>query len=119
MKSRSSASEVKCTKLRKQLSCGQLNRWPGKSIWRFTGNKEEIKFFLSLSFPTFDITVCTERFNITTAHCVHTVYSAAHGFWPEEELAELADGPTGRGKMARGGCLFAWNFSVTRSTVVT
>jgi hypothetical protein len=30
---------------------------------------------------------------------------------------ELADGTTGRGKMARGGCLYAWNFSVTRSTV--
>jgi hypothetical protein len=31
----------------------------------------------------------------------------------------LADGPTGCGEMARGGCLFAWNFSVTRSAVPT
>jgi hypothetical protein len=31
---------------------------------------------------------------------------------------EMADGPTGCGKMARGGCLLAWNFSVTRSTVL-
>ena len=42
-----------------------------------------------------------------------------HGFWPVEELAELADGPTGRGEVARGGCSFAWNSSVTRSTVLT
>jgi len=46
-------------------------------------------------------------------------YSALHGFWPVEELAELADGPTGRGEVARGGCSFAWNFIVTRSTVLT
>ena len=37
------------------------------------------------------------------------LYSAVHGFWPAEELAELADGPTGCGEVARGGCLFAWN----------
>ena len=30
---------------------------------------------------------------------------------------ELADGPTGCGEMARGGCLCAWNFSVTRYCV--
>ena len=30
-----------------------------------------------------------------------------------------ADGPSGYGEMARGGCLFAWNFSVTRSAVPT
>ena len=46
-------------------------------------------------------------------------YSAVHGFWPVEELAELADGPTGRGEVARGGCLFAWNISVTRSPLLT
>jgi len=34
-----------------------------------------------------------------------------------EELAELADEPAGCGDMARGGCLCAWNFSVTMSTV--
>ena len=36
-----------------------------------------------------------------------------------EEIAELADGPTGCDQLARGGCLFACNFSVTRSTVLT
>jgi hypothetical protein len=41
------------------------------------------------------------------------------GFWPVDELAELADGPTGCGEVARGTYLFAWNFSVTRSTVLT
>jgi hypothetical protein len=44
-------------------------------------------------------------------------YSALNGFWPVEDLAELADGPSWRGAMARGGCLFAWNFSVTKSAV--
>jgi len=42
-----------------------------------------------------------------------------HGFWPVEELAELADGPTGRGEVAKGGCAFAWNISLTRSPVLT
>ena len=32
---------------------------------------------------------------------------------------ELADGPTGCGEVATGCCLFAWNSSVTRSTVLT
>jgi len=40
-------------------------------------------------------------------------------FWPVEELAELADGPDGCGEKAGGGWLFAWNFSVTRSSVLT
>ena len=40
------------------------------------------------------------------------------GFWPADDLPELADGPTGCGEVARGGCFFAWNFSVTRSTVL-
>lgn len=40
------------------------------------------------------------------------------GFWSVEELVELVDGPTGCGKMARGGCLYARNFSVTMSTVL-
>jgi hypothetical protein len=35
-----------------------------------------------------------------------------HGFRPVEKLAELAAGPTGCFEEARGGCLFAWNFSV-------
>jgi len=45
--------------------------------------------------------------------------SAVHGFWPADELADLADGPTGYGKVVRGGCLCAWNFSVTRYSVPT
>jgi hypothetical protein len=36
-----------------------------------------------------------------------------------QEVAELADGPTGCGEQARGGCLFAWNFSMTRLVVFT
>jgi hypothetical protein len=43
------------------------------------------------------------------------MYSAMHGFWPVG-FAELADGPTGRGNVARGGCLFAWNVSATERT---
>ena len=42
-----------------------------------------------------------------------------HGFWSSVELAELAYGPTGCGEVAMGGCLFAWNFCATRSTVLT
>ena len=40
-------------------------------------------------------------------------------FLSVEELAELAVGPTGCGEMARGGCLFVWNCSVSRSIVLT
>jgi hypothetical protein len=47
------------------------------------------------------------------------VYGAVRGFWQVEDSAELADGPAGCGEVARGGCLFVWNFSVTRSTVLT
>ena len=36
-------------------------------------------------------------------------------FWPVEELTKLADEPTGRGEVAKGGCSFAWNFGATRS----
>jgi hypothetical protein len=32
---------------------------------------------------------------------------------------ELADGPVGCGEVTRGGCSYAWNLSVTRSTVLT
>ena len=42
-----------------------------------------------------------------------------HGFWPVEELANLADGPTWRGEVARGGCSLTWDFSVTGSSVLT
>jgi hypothetical protein len=33
-------------------------------------------------------------------------YSAVHGFLLVEELAELADRPTGCGEVARGECFF-------------
>ena len=36
-----------------------------------------------------------------------------------EKLAELVYGSTGSDEMARGVCLFAWNFSVIRSTLLT
>ena len=36
-----------------------------------------------------------------------------------EELAELSECPTVCCEVARGGCLFAWNLSVTRLTVLT
>lgn len=39
-------------------------------------------------------------------------------FWLVEEIAELADGPTGCDQLARDGCLFGCDFSVTRSTVL-
>jgi hypothetical protein len=36
-----------------------------------------------------------------------------------EDAAELVERHTGCGKVARVGCLPAWNFSVTRSTALT
>jgi hypothetical protein len=45
-------------------------------------------------------------------------YSSLHCFWPLEELAELPEGPTVCHEVARGGCLLACNFSVTRKTVL-
>jgi len=42
-----------------------------------------------------------------------------YDFWRVEELAELAGGPTECGEVARDGCLFAWNLSVTRTNVLT
>jgi hypothetical protein len=44
---------------------------------------------------------------------VEFYYSAVHGFWPLEDLAELAAETAVRGEVARGGCSFALNFSVT------
>lgn len=35
-----------------------------------------------------------------------------------EELAKLVDGPIGCGKVERDGCLFPWNFSVKRASVL-
>jgi hypothetical protein len=45
--------------------------------------------------------------------------TAVYGFWPAEVLAELADERTGCGEMARGGCSFAWNFSMASSALFT
>jgi hypothetical protein len=45
------------------------------------------------------------------------MYSALHGFWRVEDLAELANGPSWCDAVARGGCLFDWNFSVTNSAI--
>jgi hypothetical protein len=42
------------------------------------------------------------------------IYSAVHGSWPVEKSAGLADEPSRRGEVAKGGCLFAWNFVMTR-----
>ena len=56
--------------------------------------------------------ISMKNFRITAQCC-----NAVQIFWPVEELEELADGPTGYGDVARGGCLFAWNFNVTRSSV--
>jgi len=39
------------------------------------------------------------------------MYSTLLHLWLVEELAELVDGSTGCDEVARGGCLFAWNFS--------
>ena len=36
-----------------------------------------------------------------------------------KDLGELADGPSGCGEVATGGCLFVWKFSETSSTVLT
>ena len=41
-----------------------------------------------------------------------------HDFWLVEDLVELADGPTKCGEVARGGCSFACNCCVTRSTLL-
>jgi hypothetical protein len=48
------------------------------------------------------------------AKCTRSLHysTALRHFRPVEELPELADGPSGCGEVARGGCLFAWNFSV-------
>ena len=47
------------------------------------------------------------------------MYSTLLLLWPVEESAVLADEPSGNGEVARRECLYAWNFSVTRSAVLT
>jgi len=44
-------------------------------------------------------------------------FSALLLFWPLEDSAELADGPTGCGEMGNGRRLLSWNFSVPKSSV--
>jgi len=46
-------------------------------------------------------------------------YSTLLLFWPVKDSAELADGPTGCGDIARSRRLFAWYFSVTKSSACT
>jgi hypothetical protein len=41
-----------------------------------------------------------------------------HGFWLVGDLAELENGSNWCGEVVRGGCVFAWNFSVTKPTVL-
>jgi hypothetical protein len=49
-----------------------------------------------------------------------TCSSAKHGFWPVEELKELTDGLVCVcSDVGNNGCLFTWNFSVTRPTVLS
>ena len=45
-------------------------------------------------------------------------YSILLHFWLVKELPGLADGPNGCRELVMGGCSFAWNFCVTRSTVL-
>ena len=48
------------------------------------------------------------------AKCIRSLHcSTLRRFRPVEESAELVDGHCGCGEVARGGCLFAWNFSLT------
>lgn len=45
--------------------------------------------------------------------------SAVHGFCSVEDIAELAHGPAGCAEAMSVECLFAWNFSVTSSVVLS
>jgi len=46
--------------------------------------------------------------------CLYENMNALPSRWPVAGLAELADVPAGCGEVARGGCLLAWNFTMTR-----
>jgi hypothetical protein len=50
---------------------------------------------------------------------LHRFYSTLIRFWPAEDLARLAVASIGCGEVARGGCLLAWSFIMTRLTVLT
>lgn len=45
-------------------------------------------------------------------------YIASFFFW-WRTLEDLVDVPTACGEVVRDGCLFAWNFGLTMSTVLT
>jgi len=87
--------------------------------WRQYQNKSfRLKIFYKTHQPT-------NRFHCILVHKVpapksfrfsRIVQCVVFGQWRSVE--ELADGPTECGEVARGGCLFAWNFSV-KSTVLT
>ena len=64
------------------------------------------------------LSICTRFFPLNKNVGLKFVESSAWLFG-REQLAELADGPTGCGEPERGGCLFASNSIVTRSTVFT
>jgi hypothetical protein len=94
---------------------GACNRFvTGRQVSRLLGQRTHL------------VTSFWPRYAITCNHSKHTakcrnLYSrpALLRFWPAENLAELADAPTGCSKVARGGFLFAWNFRVARSTALT
>jgi hypothetical protein len=56
----------------------------------------------------FSLLLLSTRIHVSTKAC--TVM---------DDLAELADGPTGCGEVARGGCSLSWNCSVTKTAVLT
>jgi hypothetical protein len=73
--------------------------------------KEKNKIRVTASVP--------QNFRIALS-CYNTVLSGTEQWMGSGrvEFVELAAGPTGCCKMASGGCGYAWNFSVTRSTVI-
>ena len=46
---------------------------------------------------------------------IQSSYSTLFRFWSVDNSAILAVGLIGCGEVAMGGCLFAWNFSLTNS----
>jgi hypothetical protein len=55
----------------------------------------------------------SSRRSCLTADFVMSGVEFYYSLWPVEELGEQAEWSTGCGDGARGGCVFAWNFSVT------
>jgi len=68
---------------------------PTQSYYTFRATKSIKMYFNKIK--------CDEVEWLKLAVTVTThLYSAVHGFWPVEELAELADGPAGCGEVAKG-----------------